>query len=394
MDTRRLPVGSISGPFHWPPLAAVVRLFVPQQLRRTPELFREGQRVVALHLALFVWGPVYAVVMLLLGALITTLILLVTGGLNIGSLLLLRVTKSPAVCGNVLAGVIWLSCTSMMLVTGGLHSPVLPWYACISAVALMLSSTRAGLFWAVASGGAVTGLAVATGLGFPMWNELSPPATKFVAYTGTLTLVAAVFVLTWLFRNFEIRAQQSLREANHFLKVQALTDPLTGVPNRRSFQRTLEREWKRHERIALPLSLLVLDVDFFKRFNDAAGHAAGDECLCVLIQTVQATLHRSTDFVARIGGEEFAVVLPNTGEIDAAAIAERIRLSIAAVRIAHPDSPLADHVTVSIGSGTIVPEQHDSLSDFVQSVDRALYRAKAGGRNQAVSAESAPVALG
>ena len=394
MDSTRVPVGSMSGPFRWPPLATAVRWFVPRQFYKTPEQFRDGQRVVALHLAISVWGPPYAVLSLLLGAPLCALIVLGADLLNLGSLVLLRVVKSPAVCGHLLAGIVWLSCTLLLLVTGGLQSPVLPWFACIPAIALMLTTTRAGLAWTLASGVAITAVAFMPRLGLPVWNELTPFAMRFTAYTGTLTVIAAVFLLTWVFRNFEIRAQQTLREANHSLELEALTDPLTGIPNRRSFQRALESEWKRHERIDMPLSLLFLDVDFFKRFNDAAGHAAGDACLCAVAQVIQSTLHRATDFVARVGGEEFSVVLPNTGEIDAAAISERVCLSIASVRIEHPDSPLADYVTVSIGCGTIVPERHDSLSEFVQDVDRALYRAKAGGRNQAVSVEVLPAVTG
>ncbi len=164
-----------------------------------------------------------------------------------------------------------------------------------------------------------------------------------------------------------------LQDANTLLHALAITDGLTGLNNHRHFQEQLEREFERAVRRAAPLSLILLDVDHFKSYNDQFGHPAGDEVLHIVAKIL--TNHaRAVDFVARYGGEEFAVLLPTTDSDDARQVAERLRLAIA--ERAWPHRP----VTVSLGIASLVPAlmHHSHLLD---QADRALYRSKACGRN-------------
>lgn len=165
------------------------------------------------------------------------------------------------------------------------------------------------------------------------------------------------------------------------LTAQSMTDTLTGLPNRRAFEMRLALEFGRARRQEHPLSLLVLDVDFFKRFNDRYGHPAGDEALRTVAEVLCAACSRAEDLAARIGGEEFSVLLPNTPMDGAVDIALRIERLLAAKVLPHADSEVADYLTVSIGIATIhvLDETPHAL---VERTDRALYAAKARGRNR------------
>ena len=159
-------------------------------------------------------------------------------------------------------------------------------------------------------------------------------------------------------------------------------DGLTGVANRRHFDETLALEWRRAARSRASLSLLMLDIDHFKAFNDTAGHQAGDDSLRRVAQTLCESVQRAGDLVARYGGEEFAVLLPETDGEHALEIASRLREKIEAMNLPHPSSPLG-RVTVSIGVASVVPPRDGSGSgDFVRVADAALYDAKRQGRNR------------
>jgi diguanylate cyclase (GGDEF)-like protein len=173
-----------------------------------------------------------------------------------------------------------------------------------------------------------------------------------------------------------------LQRANDDLLRLSSTDPLTGLANRRVFDRALKREYARLKRTGAPVSLLILDVDHFKALNDSAGHQRGDEYLVLLAAELTRSARRTTDIAARCGGEEFALVLPGTDVEDAAHIAESVRSAIARLQLPHPAASTAPILTVSIGVATATPEWPDTPAELVAAADRALYAAKRGGRNR------------
>ena len=173
-----------------------------------------------------------------------------------------------------------------------------------------------------------------------------------------------------------------LEEANDTLRRLATLDPITGIPNRRSFETSLEMEWRRAFRDLKPLSLILIDIDFFKAFNDTYGHQAGDDCLRRIAACLKATVNRSSDVVARYGGEEMAVLLPNTDADGAATVAERLRLAVAGLAIEHRTSSVSSTVTVSLGVATEIPARDRAPHDVVAEADAALYEAKREGRDR------------
>jgi len=162
----------------------------------------------------------------------------------------------------------------------------------------------------------------------------------------------------------------------------AMLDPLTKIANRRQFDAFLEKEWQRAIRNAQPLSLVVLDVDHFKLYNDTLGHAAGDTCLQQVAQALQGHAARPTDLAARYGGEEFVLLFGETPLDAATRLAEMIRSAVEALQLPNPRSPSSPWLTVSVGVATIVPTQLDEIENLFVCADRAMYAAKAGGRNR------------
>ena len=179
---------------------------------------------------------------------------------------------------------------------------------------------------------------------------------------------------------------RELTDANQELQRLSLSDALTCIGNRRYQDEFLEREWRRALREQTPLSLVMLDIDYFKLFNDTYGHVAGDDCLRKVAGILTATIQRATDFASRYGGEEFVLVLPATGEQGALTLAEKIRRGVEELAIPHEKSPVAGVVTVSIGVAAIVPMRDSEGSLLLVAADRALYQAKTAGRNQVRSA--------
>jgi diguanylate cyclase (GGDEF)-like protein/PAS domain S-box-containing protein len=173
----------------------------------------------------------------------------------------------------------------------------------------------------------------------------------------------------------------SLEQANAKLEVFSNQDALTGLANRRRFDYTLEREFRRARREQDSLALLLVDVDHFKGYNDAWGHPAGDGCLRAIADAINTAARRPTDLAARYGGEEMALILPNTDLEGAVAVGERIRVAIEGLRIPHPTSATGT-VTVSVGVAVVCPAPGDeALQPLIERADQALYSAKAGGRN-------------
>jgi diguanylate cyclase (GGDEF)-like protein len=188
------------------------------------------------------------------------------------------------------------------------------------------------------------------------------------------------------------RSQVALREANAQLRQLSLHDALTGLPNRRQFDLTLETEWSRAIRSRRPLSLLLLDVDCFKALNDLYGHPAGDDCLQRIAGALQSSLRRAAEIAARYGGEEFAAILPDADLTSAASVAETMRENVLSLRVLHEGSLAERFVTISVGVATAFPTAEGSPATLIAAADSALYRAKERGRNR-VEAEEASLPL-
>ena len=177
-----------------------------------------------------------------------------------------------------------------------------------------------------------------------------------------------------------IRLQKQLEEYS-------FQDGLTGIANRRMFDTVLEREWSSAQRSGLPLSLLMLDIDYFKQFNDHYGHIKGDECLRNVAQTLSLAANRPRDFIARIGGEEFVWLLPESDAESARLVANKCLHLIRQQHIAHQSSPVSPLLSLSVGVGTTRAMPQTTALDFVEQVDKLLYRAKHNGRMRAEFAD-------
>ncbi len=184
---------------------------------------------------------------------------------------------------------------------------------------------------------------------------------------------------------------EELARKNRELERLSLLDGLTDIPNRRYFDKVFSQEWLRAARKSKSISLLMIDIDYFKRYNDTYGHPAGDECLRNVANALSQSLKRPGDFVARYGGEEFAAILPNTDARNALPVAEKMHSSISELKIPHCDSDAADRISVSIGLGSAMPA--DIRSDpslLISLADEALYRAKEKGRNRTETMQKNP----
>jgi diguanylate cyclase (GGDEF)-like protein/PAS domain S-box-containing protein len=178
-----------------------------------------------------------------------------------------------------------------------------------------------------------------------------------------------------------ILVEQRLQEANELLQHLSTIDGLTGVSNRRTFDDRLEMEWNRGLRNSAHLSLLMLDIDYFKSYNDTYGHQGGDGCLKQIASVIQENLGRSTDLLCRYGGEEFCVILPETDETGAILVGEKIRMAIEALKIPHSGSKIQPWVTISVGAATMIPNVYTSYMNLVSNADKAVYKSKFDGRN-------------
>lgn len=191
----------------------------------------------------------------------------------------------------------------------------------------------------------------------------------------------------------KMRIRNHLRLVHQYklLDQLAYLDGLTEIPNRRRFEAVLEKEWARSARNGAPFSLAMVDVDFFKQYNDHYGHAMGDLALQKIAKTLEHGLNRPGDLVARYGGEEFVIVLPETDAAAAKVVAERLRLNVFDRNIPHQFSQVADYVSVSIGLVTIMHMDYATLPETIlKTADQNLYLAKQNGRNQTVSSVIGP----
>lgn len=232
------------------------------------------------------------------------------------------------------------------------------------------------------------------------WTVVASPSNVYIAERRSMVphlILSAGVILTALLLSYVIFIQRQtrlvralvdkrtreLQIANEKLDQLARIDPLTDVANRRHFNETLQHEWTRSIRENTPLALMLIDVDFFKRFNDHYGHLRGDDCLRIVAHAVRASIRRPIDIVARYGGEEFAVILPNSGG-EVTRVAERCRAAVAELNIAHLKSDVASYVTVSIGISSVIPNDSITLDSLVDCADKGLYLAKEQGRNRVV----------
>ena len=186
----------------------------------------------------------------------------------------------------------------------------------------------------------------------------------------------------------EIRVAErtrDLEQANEKLAALSMTDSLTGIANRRRFDAALEAQLKRSARTGQPVALLMVDVDYFKSYNDFYGHQEGDACLRKVAHQLQTHARRAGDLAARYGGEEFVMLAADTDAGHAAALAGDLRAALEESALPHEKSPLG-HVTISIGVVVLVPEEHHTPELFIRMADKAMYRAKEQGRNQVVVA--------
>jgi len=176
--------------------------------------------------------------------------------------------------------------------------------------------------------------------------------------------------------------RKELEERNRELARLVNVDALTGITNRRYFDDFLQQEWKRLKTEGSPLSLIMIDIDYFKLYNDAYGHQAGDECLRQVAHVFQSAAMRSSDLAARYGGEEFAILLPNTDEAGVEQVARSIQVELDSLRLPHQRSLVSSNVTCSMGGASTVPMDSGGIGQLVSAADRALYLAKERGRNQ------------
>lgn len=252
----------------------------------------------------------------------------------------------------------------------------------------------------------VMGGAITLGAFMPAFFAFSVPAilpmVGVLASTGQATQIALaacslifLVLVSFVARSYNRSLRGSLRvtfeneakvdlltESAHELAVRANTDGLTGLANRLRFDQILASEWARLQRSGDPLSVILLDVDHFKLFNDTYGHVAGDACLKQIAQVLKEACRSASDFVARFGGEEFVVLLPETNANGARAVAEKIRGRIAHLAIPHEASQTAGYITASLGAVTMQCADPTTSADAVAFADEQLYRAKALGRNR------------
>lgn len=220
------------------------------------------------------------------------------------------------------------------------------------------------------------------------WVVRATPSQGYIAaQRGHLPLIVllsgiSLVGLMLTYTLVTLQRNRELQEAKKQLEAISLTDSLTGLANRRHFDQHLKDEWARARRNQTSLSLIMVDIDYFKPYNDEYGHPAGDQCLKQVAQALQGVPRRSADLVARYGGEEFALILPD--DSDAEDIAEQCRKTIEWLRIPHEYSDIADVITISLGVATVKPGRATSITQFTERADRALYDAKETGRNRVV----------
>jgi diguanylate cyclase (GGDEF)-like protein len=221
------------------------------------------------------------------------------------------------------------------------------------------------------------------------------PALTDVADEARGLELGAVDYITKPFNHVIVKARVQthlrLKMQSDLLERYAFNDALTGLANRRAFDERLALEWSRAQRYQHPLSVVMIDIDHFKLYNDHYGHGAGDVCLSDVARVIKSQITRSSDLVARYGGEEFLLILPETEEAGAVALAESVRAAVDGRGLRHAASRVCGHVTLSLGAASQIPDDQTQTSALLERADQALYRAKTGGRNRVVAASAVKV---
>ncbi len=263
--------------------------------------------------------------------------------------------------------------------------PVMDGFTCCSKLQRLIDNEQNGD--ALASTKSIQGIARTPVLIITALDDQESVDRAFaVGATDYITKPIHLAVLRQRVRRLIQQSQlyQQLESANRELQLLASLDGLTGVANRRRFDQYLEDEWQWMYREKLPLSLILCDIDFFKKYNDTYGHQAGDACLRRVADALRFCAKRSVDLVARYGGEEFAVILPNTTAAGAYQVAEEIRAVVNNLEIPHAQSAVSEHVTLSLGVACMTPNPEPLIppATLITAADAALYKAKAAGRNR------------
>jgi two-component system, cell cycle response regulator len=225
------------------------------------------------------------------------------------------------------------------------------------------------------------------------WNDLSispirneaKEVTHYIAVQTDITEYKRMEQERQKYQSSLQQMNMELYQLNQTLHRLANLDGLTGVANRRRFEEHLDQEWRRMFREKAPLSIILGDLDYFKRYNDTYGHLEGDDCLKVVASAITRVVNRPADLVARYGGEEFAIILPSTPTEGAMQVAQLIRQEIQKLKIPHQASAVGEYVTMSLGIATKIPTQEILAKELIEAADKALYQAKEQGRNCAVA---------
>ncbi|MFB2878018.1 diguanylate cyclase domain-containing protein [Floridanema aerugineum] len=213
----------------------------------------------------------------------------------------------------------------------------------------------------------------------PVIVEIEPKEYRLLDIHQLLVAQSEIHELANLLIN---ELYQKLETANQELQQLADVDSLTNLANRRQFDRYLSQQWQQMRRQIDWLSLIIIDVDYFKLYNDSYGHLAGDFCLQQVAKAIKSSVQRVTDLVARYGGEEFAVILPATSAEGALQLAEKIIKNVRKLEIVHEKSAVSSFVSVSLGAASVIPEKEMTPASLIALADGALYAAKSSGRDR------------
>jgi diguanylate cyclase (GGDEF)-like protein len=356
--------------------------------RSTHEFEENNQtsRVATFTGVMMFWAAAFVPVYLAMGGIKCSIVLLSGCVIALSILVSLRIGVSTRICGNLLCAAAFYVYAALAVFCGGRWAPTTIWFVSMPVLSMAVRGVGSAVFWSSAGLVAILIFTVMDYAGVTLPAEIGPTQLTLLHSLGLAALLMCFFVLAYVMMRFERRAREVLREANSLLQLESSSDALTNIGNRRYFDRVIAEEWNRHRREQMPLTLILIDLDFFKEFNDLRGHLAGDSVLRLIASAIQAGT-RQQDIVARFGGEEFVVVLPSTCEQIASEVTFRIRGEIDALNILHPRSPVSRKVTVSIGTTTVIPREQRTYFDMLRQADEALYIAKAAGRDRVMHAK-------